>query len=141
MHTMLDPPRSIPTTLNPDLEVAGHVVVQRLPLAATPEGGRRRCRHSVEDRMDLGCDLRRTRTQNRFARRKEPWPHRAGLTKAHVSCANVLTRLPSYSAGGMFWLKRNTLSGSYRFLISRNRVNFSSPYAAWTRSIGSSADM
>ena len=55
-------------------------------------------------------------------------------------CAG-LRRLPSYFAGGIFWLKRNTLSGSYRFLISRNRVNFSSPYAARTRSVGSSADM
>ena len=69
MHTMLDfpslgialqdteQPVVHPATLHPDLEVAGHVIVHRLPLAAAREGRRWRCRHSVEDGVDLCCDL------------------------------------------------------------------------------------
>jgi hypothetical protein len=44
-------------------------------------------------------------------------------------------------AGGMFWFRRRTLSGSYRDLRSWRRANESRPNAAPTRSRGSSACM
>ena len=43
--------------------------------------------------------------------------------------------------GGMFWLRRRTLSGSKRPFRLCSRPNASSPKAARTRSIGSSACM
>ena len=44
-------------------------------------------------------------------------------------------------SGGMFWLRWRTLSGSYRRFSACRRSNASSPNAARTRSIGSSACM
>ena len=43
--------------------------------------------------------------------------------------------------GGMFWFRRSTLSGSKRLFSACSRSNASSPKAARTRSIGSSACM
>lgn len=43
--------------------------------------------------------------------------------------------------GGMFWLRRRTLLGSYRRFSAWRRSNARSPTAARTRSIGSSACM
>lgn len=45
------------------------------------------------------------------------------------------------SAGGMFWLCRNTLSGSQVFFSARSRAHFAGPYAALTRSGPSSPIM